>query len=99
MAFFFFFGRNRTRTQAQTNQEIDNILGNGNQRNPSLNPEFRTFKALTQDIGDIISNRSIISKVLDKAASSGDFFTAINSMDVLPVITNKYQRLQRGLQR
>ena len=95
MAFFGLFGRNRTRTQAQTNQEIDNILGNGNQRNPSLNPEFRTFKALTQDIGDIISNRSIISKVLDKAASSGDFFTAINSMDVLPVITNKYQRLQQ----
>ena len=97
MAFFGLFNRNRTKTQLETNDEIDRIVGKGaNSKNPMLNPEFSTFKALTRDIEDIISNRSVIGQVLDKAVSyGGDFFQAINSMDVLPVITNKYQRLQQ----
>lgn len=98
MALFGLFGsRNRrVRSQAETNQEIDKIVGNnGFHKSPSLNPEFNTFKSLTRGIEDIIASRSVVGQVLEKAQATGDFFTAINSMDVLPVITNKYQRLQQ----
>ena len=99
MAFFGLFGSNRNRksySQAETNQEIDKIVGNnGFNKGPSLNPEFNTFKSLTRGIEEIISNRSIVSQVLNKAQATGSFFTAINSLDVLPVVTNKFQRLQQ----
>lgn len=94
MALFGIFGRNKTKTKVEINQQIDNIVSSGKQ-NPSLNPEFSTFKSLTRGIEDIISNRSVISNVLDNATRTGSFATAINSLDVLPVITNKYQRLQQ----
>ena len=95
MAFFGLFGRNRTQTKGQTDQQIDSIIGNSASKNPPLNPEFSTFNRLTKGIEDIVTNRSVISNVLDKAAVTGSFFTAINSLDVLPVITNKWQRLQQ----
>lgn len=94
MALFGIFGRNRTKTRVETNQRIDEIIGS-NKSNPALNPEFSTFKQLTRGIEEIISNRSIVSNVLDNASKMGDFASAINSLDVLPVITNKYQRLQQ----
>lgn len=95
MALFGLFGRNRTKTKAETNQQIDDIVNRGQARNPSLNPEFNTFNAVKRDIESIIVNNSEISRVLEQAATTGDFYTAINSLDVLPVITNKYQRLQQ----
>lgn len=96
MAFFGLFGRNRVRGHADLNSQIDNIVDGGKAKaNPTLNPEFKTFRALTRDIESIVSSRSIVGQVLDRAAATGDFFTAINSMDVLPVITNKFQRLQQ----
>lgn len=94
MAFFGLFGKNRNKTE--TNKKIEDIIGFQNSQNPILNSEFNTFRSITRDIENIITNNSEISKVLDNPASTiGDFFTAINSLDVLPVITNKYQRLQQ----
>ena len=93
MALFGFLGR-RHRSRGEVNQTIDNIVNAGAQAAPPLNPEFNTFRAITRNIEDIITNHSEVSRVLEKAAATGDFFTAINSLDVLPVITNKFQRLQ-----
>ena len=95
MAFFGLFGKNRIRTKAETNQEIDEIVGRGQESNPALNPEFNTFKAITRNIEDIITNHSEVARVLEQAVATGNFFSAANSsLNALPVITNKYQRLQ-----
>lgn len=93
MALFGFFGR-RHRSRGEVNQTIDNIVGANAQQTPQLNPEFNTFRAIQRNIENIITDHSEISRVLEQGAKTGDFFTAINSLDVLPVITNKFQRLQ-----
>jgi len=93
MALFGFLNR-RHRTRGEVNQTIDDIVKGSTNQNPPLNPEFNTFRAIQRDIESIITDHSEIAKVLDQGSRTGDFFTAINSMDVLPVVTNKYQRLQ-----
>lgn len=93
MALFGLFGR-RHKTRGEVNQTIDNIVNGSGPQNPPLNSEFNTFRAIQRDIEGIITNNSEISKALDQAASTGDFFTAMTALDVLPVITNKARRLQ-----
>lgn len=97
MAFFGLFGnRNRTRTHVETNQLIDDIIGNDQSRNPPLNSEYGTFRSIQREINDIITN-SQVSKALDDEnaySNTADFFNVTNYLGAVPVLTNKNQRLQ-----
>lgn len=98
MALFGLIGKSRNnsvKTKAEVNQLVDNIVGNNQQTTPQLNPEYNTFKAFQQNVENIITHNSEISKVLSQpTATIGDFFTAVNALEIFPVITNKWQRLQ-----
>lgn len=93
MALFGLFG-GRHKSRVETNATIDSIIGDGRNRNPPLNPEFNTFRSIQRNIENIIMNHSEVAKVLEQGAKTGDYFTAINSLDIMPVITNKAARLQ-----
>lgn len=93
MALFGFLNR-RHKTKSEVNKTIDNIVSPTAQPSPALNPEFNTFRSITRNIEDIITNHSEVARVLERAAATGDFYTAVHSLDMQPVITNKYQRLQ-----
>ena len=93
MAFFGLFG-GRHKSRVETNSTIDNIIGDGRNTNPPLNPEFNTFRSIQRNIENIIMNHSEVAKVLEQGAKTGDYFTAINSLDIMPVVTNKESRLQ-----
>lgn len=97
MAFFGLFGgkRNIVRTKAEVNQIVDKIVDSNNKISPALNSEFNTFRSIRRNIENVIANNSEISKVLENPNSTmHDFATALNSLDIQPVITNKYERLQ-----